>query len=41
MEKENKIKRNPVAKNAKKFNSAKVFQDKTKYNRKKILTPPD
>tara|TARA_B100001027_G_scaffold210804_1_gene178333 strand:+ start:332 stop:463 length:132 start_codon:yes stop_codon:yes gene_type:complete len=26
---------NPVAKNAAKFNKAKVFADKTKYNRKK------
>ena len=26
---------NPVAKNATKFNKAKVFADKTKYNRKK------
>ena len=26
---------NPVAKNASKFNKAKVFADKTKYNRKK------
>ena len=42
MKKENKSKskRNPVAKNAKKFNTAKVFQNKTKYNRKKKLTPP-
>ena len=32
-------KRNPVAKNAKKFNSTKVFEDKTKYNRKKKINP--
>ena len=27
-------KRNPVAKNAGKFNKAKIFRDKTKYSRK-------
>ena len=36
MKKTNKRKvQNPVAKNASKFNKAKVFADKTKYNRKK------
>ena len=36
MKKTNKRKvQNPVAKNASKFNKAKVFVDKTKYNRKK------
>ena len=32
---------NPVAKNAAKFNKAKVFADKTKYNRKKSKPSDD
>ena len=32
---------NPVAKNASKFNKAKVFADKTKYNRKKSKPSDD
>jgi len=28
--------RNPVAKYARKYNKAKVFKDRTKYNRKKL-----
>ena len=32
---------NPVAKNATKFNKAKVFADKTKYNRKKNKSSED
>ncbi len=32
---------NPVAKNAAKFNKAKVFADKTKYNRKKNNSSKD
>ena len=34
-ETEKRKQKNPVAKNATKFNKAKVFADKTKYNRKK------
>ncbi len=33
--------KNPVAKNATKFNKAKVFADKTKYNRKKNKVSKD
>tara|TARA_B100000989_G_scaffold54837_1_gene36867 strand:+ start:510 stop:635 length:126 start_codon:yes stop_codon:yes gene_type:complete len=33
--KKRKIKNNPVAKNARKFNKSAVFADKKKYNRKK------
>ena len=32
---------NPVAKNASKFKKAKVFADKTKYNRKKNKSSED
>ena len=32
---------NPVAKNAAKLNKAKVFADKTKYNRKKNKSSKD
>ena len=41
--KENKNRKtsNPVAKNAPKFNKAKVFADKTKYNRKKNKSSKD
>ena len=42
MKKTNKRKvQNPVAKNASKFNKAKVFADKTKYNRKKNKSSED
>ena len=42
MKKTNKRKvQNPVAKNASKFNKAKVFADKTKYNRKKNKSSAD
>ena len=34
-EPEKRKQKNPVAKHATKFNRAKVFADKTKYNRKK------